>query len=287
MYSVPRRRHAQEFFDKVNAVEEIEPIRLGDMEVDTIPYTIPDGARTKDVLQDLTYYHSYMERRKTKLMPLKVNMKIGNEPIEFVLTPGAPRQIKIYFKKFRDEGRRIEYRATTYNEIIRKLDSRNPAITRRNAWLTLNVIYKNTDATDVWKRMTPRQIEAAKELIVITHVAEPAVPISDDVKDILKKASSRPSATARPEIPAGGVGGVDKLVRAHLREIDYSKGEITFDEVFGDTGEFLMARQDGKRLFKEALYYKMHDSETRPEISRSISVNSSNGRQRRAIRSRG
>ena len=215
--------------------------------------------------------------RDTRLMALKVNMKIGNKPIEFVLTPGSERQIVVHFPKSRGRGSRIEYKATTYKEIISILDSpTNPVITRRNAQATLDAI--NTGATDVWKGMTPGEIEAAQELIVITHIAESAVPEPGQVQkiqDMIKKAEpgSKPrTKNDKLKVPEGGVGGVDKFVRVHLDDI--ANGKATFNEIFGDEGEFLMARQGGKGIFKEAFYHETPNSKKIDQAGKSMSLSS-------------
>ena len=65
---------------------------------DTIQVTIPNEAISKDVLRDLTFYNHFMKDGATLVKPngktemtkyaLKVNMRFGNEPFEFIMTPG-------------------------------------------------------------------------------------------------------------------------------------------------------------------------------------------------------
>ncbi len=55
----------------------------------------------------------------------------------------------------------------------------------------------------------------------------------------------------------GGVGGMGKMARGHLRDI--KRGKATFGDKFNtENGEFIIARKEGKRQYKTAMYRLVH-----------------------------
>ena len=97
--------------------------------------------------------------------------------------------------------------------------------------------------------MTPKQREAAKELIVLTHVAEAAVPDIDNYQRFI----AVHQVQRAPNDIKGGVAGIDKAARGYLTKI--AEGEANFEQIFKiDTGEFVIARNRGKKQLKEILY---------------------------------
>lgn len=57
----------------------------------------------------------------------------------------------------------------------------------------------------------------------------------------------------KPNSVKGGVGGIGKTARSHLKQI--KKGKETFHSVFNTAnGKFLIARKGGKTLVKTGMY---------------------------------
>merc|ERR1719348_884802 len=97
--------------------------------------------------------------------------------------------------------------------------------------------------------MSPTQREAAKELMVLTHVAESAVPAREELE------------TLDPNNPdvSGRLASSSKQARSHLRAI--GDGNETFNQVFNKRdGTFLLARLGGVKLGKNALYREGGDN---------------------------
>ncbi len=62
-----------------------------------------------------------------------------------------------------------------------------------------------------------------------------------------------PGQKRQPGKVKGGIGGIGKTARAHLRDI--RDGKMTFSQAFNtDYGKFLIARQKGKKEIKTGLY---------------------------------
>ena len=215
-----RRAAAQNRFNEING----SPTRFsqgGDGFVyDGIAYKMPDNVATKDLLHELAYYHDYIKDGATIRKPartytnkkgveihkpaetltgkyaLKVDMKFGDEPFEFIMfdSSKAERQIFINFPGKTD----FEH---TYEHIIKVLSEGNP---QQNAATILKMIEAPGNRKIDWGAMSPAQREAAKEITVITHVAEGAVPLKKDVDNILSK---KPNLRRPNDVP-GGTGSM-------------------------------------------------------------------------------
>ena len=68
----------------------------------------------------------------------------------------------------------------SYDGIIKQLNGESRAVF---AEVILEVLENTGDSIIDWKGMKDLQIEAAMELIVLTHVAESAVPLEKEVKN--------------------------------------------------------------------------------------------------------
>ncbi len=67
----------------------------------------------------------------------------------------------------------------SYDGIIKQLDGESRAAF---AEVILEVLQKAGDCIIDWRGMNDLQVEAAMELIALTHVAEGAVPMKEEVK---------------------------------------------------------------------------------------------------------
>ena len=298
--SEPRRSEAQNFFNEMkDSQKRIKQEMANGGEIDAIQFEIPGQDVTKNVLHKLAYYHEFMDDAMTGTgkSPLKVNMKIGGEPFEFVMTPSRDRQIYIGFTKKTNDLKH------SYHEIAKKLDSDDPLEMQRNARVVLRAIDAPGGQTIDWEHMTLQQREAAKELITLTHVAEGAVPDATQVNNML----NTPMKTrTKPNSVQGGVGGIDKAARSYLQRIKEDPRQMSFQKAFNtENGEFIIARSGkvkvtptgrnkqlpgGKAKLKSALYRPdSTDKDTRRILQqeRDAMSDSSNDRKRRSIRSAG
>ncbi len=67
----------------------------------------------------------------------------------------------------------------SYDGIINQLDGESRA---SFAQVILDVLENTGDCIIDWSTMNDQQVEAAMELIALTHVAEGAVPLKEEVK---------------------------------------------------------------------------------------------------------
>ena len=292
-----RRNHAQNFFNEINDSPSFKYTSTTKAQYDTIQVTIPNEAVSKDVLRDLTFYNHFMKDGATLVKPngktemtkyaLKVNMRFGNEPFEFIMTPGREWEIFIGFTKKIDAS--VSH---SYDGIIKQLDSGDPV---QNAESILKVINARGDEAIDWGTMGPKQREAAKELIVLTQVAEAAVPDPAHWDHILNLPNSVQGGGAVPDLaqlPKGGIGGSDKTARSYIKRIKDNPDDMSFTKAFNPTdGKFIIARKGGKKQMKKIIFKaqnrdKVTIRRTREE-SDAMSDSSTDRRKRRSLRLRG
>ena len=227
------------------------------MEIDAVRFVVNDVHKPKHIFENLQYYHDFMptngkllkegvEMSSNNRKALFVQMNIGGEPFEFAMIPAKPdRQIVIRFeKKFRLD------QSHSYDGIIDVLGDTNQA---EHAKAILKAIDARVGPTnnlnvrrEIWGTMTDEQIEAAQELIVLTHVAESALP-SQQNWNIWNNARGK-----RPNDLQGGVAGMDGVSRNFFKKI--SEGRSSFQQAFNpDSGSFLIARDGGKKQTKQIL----------------------------------
>ncbi len=77
----------------------------------------------------------------------------------------------------------------SYDNIAYALDGNR--MSKVCAEVFLELLEKKGDEFQDWRGMNGRQREAVKELMVLTHVAEGAVPLMEDVRDIILNFSFR------------------------------------------------------------------------------------------------
>ncbi len=70
----------------------------------------------------------------------------------------------------------------SYDGIIKQLDGESRAAF---AEVILEVLESTGDSIVAWRGMNDQQVEAAMELIALTHVAEGAVPQKEEVKNTI------------------------------------------------------------------------------------------------------
>ncbi len=168
--AMERSADAKKFFDNV-AVDNAHtvPVKLTNADgvvsnLEAIKHTVAANDRpAREVLEDLAHFHDHMPGKR----PLMVDMDFGGERFEFVVQEagqGSGRQIFVGFPNKIDET--VSH---SYDGIIKQLDQGDP---RANARTILEIL----EGGDDWAQMTATQREAAKELMVLTHVAESAVP---------------------------------------------------------------------------------------------------------------
>lgn len=116
--------------------------------------------------------------------------------------------------------------------------------------------------------MDPKAREAARELIVLTHVAECASPTSEEIVEKKKNQKLR---------VLGRFGGAGKLARSALNVI--AAGHMTFYQAFNtDNGSYVMCRTDGVKMMKNILYDGQSD-ESATTLAIFMSQSSSEGSQ--------
>jgi len=261
-----RIEEAQDFFNNIeipeqdNAILEFET--SGGAKLGVVDYAVPDGMQVKRVFRYLSHFCDLMPgdfggylRKPDKQNPgefhapieykygLMLTMRIGGEQFRFVISPsGKPetRQMVIQFVDKTYAG------SHSYDGIIGQLTGDSEPDIANTILLALEgTTGENADFD--WGEMTQTQREAAKELMVLTHVAESAVPAREELE---KLNANDPKDWMHV---SGRLAVSSKQARFHLRAI--GDGNETFNEVFNSVnGTFLLARLGGVRLGKNALY---------------------------------
>ena len=238
-----RRHEAEELFEDINKqnVKEMPGIL-----VDRIEYTFTESGDVKGNLRKLAFYDDYMQKNPTKgtHYPLEVHMTISGQPFEFTMKKAFRADKQIYIEFVSDWK-------PTYENIIKNLDGVTPARRKDIAKAILDSVKApRGDTTDYMHFMTPRERQAANQLIVLTHVAEGAVPDPKQLNNFFKGLDGA-------KLPnTGRFPGNDKVARAHLQRIVNDPEHVTFRKIFnGKNGEFIPARVGGTKQVRGA-YYK-------------------------------
>jgi hypothetical protein len=275
-FSTERKTAAQNFFNEVNKLQDSTLVGSSvEFVVSNRPAKVINDDFLKrmklespqDVFERLQYYYHYMEKNGEINKYLKVEMKIGGEPITFAIGDAqAKGQIMVIFIN-KQHAPTVKH---TYDYIASLLDGiTDPdggsaeAIALR-AKAILEAISATADTQVNWKAMpgvfNEQQREAARELILITHIAECAVPLHKEkalkAAQIIKK---KPQSDSGYKV-AGGVPGMDKVARGFLRKIEKDPSKYTFTNVFFKANNdklpyYVISGKDGKKTVKRWLAY--------------------------------
>ena len=157
--SESRRDQAQKFFNEINTrSSKCTLISCTGAEHDAVEVTIPDEVVIGEVLHNLAHDHDFMPDGATLVKPngktemtkysLKVNMKLGNQPFEFVIRFLPPKIGKCSSTLPKE----IDNAAChSYDAIAEQLDSGDPA---HNAETILKVVDARGDEVINWGAMT-------------------------------------------------------------------------------------------------------------------------------------
>ena len=160
-----------------------------------------------------------------KYYPLKVKMTISNQPYEFLMQPGhGSRQIRIQSVK-----RTGEWCSPAYEPIVKILDdsaTKNEDITEA---ILKTIKAEVGDHEDYLALLTPHERQAACNLIVLTQLAEGAVP---DPKQLEEYFTNVHAVNSNPNDIHGRLAGIDKAARAHLSRIVKNPEHVTFKKIF-------------------------------------------------------